>query len=103
MNRLFDDLDTSPAQEREVNAAAEDLQAAAQTFGSDLKSSLRQISDVLRSDDFDHEAVAEAWVTQDRALEEFRVSALNSLQSLHASLEPDQRARLARALERKGL
>ncbi len=97
---LFERLDTSPGQEREIQHAVEEVIDAARALKDDVRGSRREVAEALRGDDFNEELMASLLSRHDERIDALRRSAVGSLARVHATLEPDQRKQLARWLER---
>jgi Spy/CpxP family protein refolding chaperone len=92
---IFEDLDTSPGQEKNIEETVEGLREKARDTRGEFKKSLDDLVAALTSDEFDHERVGEAWVKQDKALDSIRLAAIEALGKIHETLDPRQRERLA--------
>src|SRR5687767_7237922 len=68
MRWLFEELDTSPGQEKSIHETVENLREHARETKAEFKKSVDDIVAALTSEEFDHERVGEAWVKQDKAL-----------------------------------
>ena len=82
-----------------MREAADDVEEAVRDFKGLGRKHKRDLADILRGDEFDHEAVGEAWSEQDAALEKIRLRLVTSMQKVHEVLEPRQREQLADMLE----
>lgn len=99
---LFERLGTTPAQEKVIKNAVEDVVDAARGFKDKVRSSRNDVAQAFRSESFDENVMAELLTRHDDAIDEVRKSIVGSLAKIHESLDPDQRAELARWLERRG-
>lgn len=102
MRWVFEDLDTSEGQEQSIRETLRTFRETARASKRSWRESLEQLAQALRSDELDHEAVGEAWVRQDRALDSLRLAAVEALGRIHDTLDERQRARLADLIERRG-
>lgn len=102
MHWIFEDLDASPRQEESIRDTLRSFRETARDSKQSWRESLEQLARALRSDELDHEAVGEAWVRQDKALDGLRLAAVEALGRIHETLDERQRARLADLIERRG-
>ncbi len=96
---MFTRLDTTHGQEKVIQEAASEIEEAVRSAKGLGRKHKRDLADILRGDEFDHEAVGEAWSEQDEALEKVRMSIVSSLQKVHEVLERRQRDQLADMLD----
>lgn len=96
---LFEQLDTTPGQEKVIKEAASGVMAALRTAREELLSTRGRLADALRGESFDHEAIADAWVKHDKSLEETRLRLVTALQHVHEALDDTQRRQLAEMIE----
>jgi hypothetical protein len=101
MRWLFEDLETTPSQERNISESLEELRDHAREAKQELKRSVEDLADALKAEDFDHEKVGEAWVKQDKALESIRLAAIEAMGKIHDTLDAGQRSRLADLIRRR--
>jgi Spy/CpxP family protein refolding chaperone len=101
MRWLFEDLETTPSQERNIRESLDSLREHARETKEEFKKSVADLAEALSADDFDHEKVGEAWVKQDKALETIRMAAIDALGKIHGTLDDTQRARLADIIRRR--
>lgn len=97
---LFEDLDTTPGQEKSIRETLDSLREHARDSKAELRKSVADLADALAGDELDHEKVGEAWVKQDKALDSIRMAALEAMGRIHDTLDPSQRERLAQLLRR---
>jgi hypothetical protein len=98
---LFEDLETTPSQERNIKESIDSLREHARETKDALQKSVADLAEALESDDLDHEKIGEAWVKQDRALESIRLAAMEALGKIHGTLDDTQRSRLADLIRRR--
>jgi Spy/CpxP family protein refolding chaperone len=96
MRRLFEELDTTPGQERVIRAAADDLRKAAAGMRDGLFDAKGDVARAFRSESFDETVMADIIGQYDQRLDELRGSFVGSMAKVHAALDADQRERLAR-------
>lgn len=97
---MFTRLDTSPSQEKAIQAAIDEVMDAGRALKNDVKDSRKDVSEAFRGDDFNEELMASLLTRHDERIDELRRSVVAGLARVHASLDPDQRKQLARMLER---
>jgi Spy/CpxP family protein refolding chaperone len=100
MNRLFEELDTTPGQEKEIRAAVEEVFDAGHKVKAGMHDIRRDVGEVFRSDELDASLMGDILSKQDDAVDEVRQAMAGGLARIHTALDPEQRARLARWLER---
>jgi len=99
---LFERLETSPGQEREITEAVDEVVAAAEAMRDALFDSRSDIARAFGEDDLDEETLGTMLAQQDERLDHLRKSYVSALSRVHAVLDPDQRRQLARWLSRRG-
>lgn len=97
---LFVRLDTTPAQEKVVLDAVDELRQAGKSFRDELRKSRTEVADALRGAAIDEPAVQSVFARQDGALSSLRIAALAALGRVHDVLDERQRGRLADLLAR---
>jgi len=100
LRRLFEELDTTPGQEREIRAAVDDVTAAAGNLKDRLFDSRADLGKAFGTEAFDEETMAELLTRHDEPLDELRRAVVGGLARVHAALDPEQRQRLAHWLQR---
>lgn len=100
MRGLFDDLDTTSAQERVIKDAVGEVKRAAEDLRDGVFDAKGEVADAFRQDQFDAEAMAEVLSRFDDKLDELRKSFVGALARVHETLDADQRAELARLMGR---
>jgi uncharacterized membrane protein len=100
LRRVFERLDTSPTQEREIRAVVGEVMDAGRALKNDVKGSRKDVADAFRGDDFNEELMASLLTRHDERIEDVRKAMVMGLAKIHATLDPDQRKQLARMLER---
>ena len=97
--RAFEELDTSPGQEKAIRGALGELKSSLDELRPDLRAVRSQVAQTLTAESFDG---PEFEASLDRQVQAFgRVGPLvaRTLGRVHEALDPDQRRRLARFLE----
>jgi hypothetical protein len=102
LRRLFRRLGTTPAQEKVIRTAVEEVIDAGRGFKDQVRGSRKDVADAFRSESFDETVMADLLTRHDDAIDEVRRAIVGSLAKIHEALDPDQRAELARWLERRG-
>lgn len=99
MRRLFQQLDTTPGQEKVVASAMENAERAMWQAREQLFRSRTQFAASMRGENFDGEAVNAAFETQQASIDELKKAVKEGFQSIHEALTPEQRNRLADLVE----
>lgn len=97
---VFEELDTTPGQEKEIRAAIDEVMDAGEKMKSGWSDTRSELGKVFRNDELDATILGSVLSHQDAALDEMRGAMVGALARIHAALDPEQRARLARWLER---
>jgi uncharacterized membrane protein len=98
--RLFQKLDTSPAQERVVRNALDSVKGSAKSFADSGQRSRGELADLLRSPDFDTQRVSAWFMAREQELTRVRETAVAALGEIYEVLDDQQRAKLAHLIER---
>lgn len=98
LDRLAEELDLSPEQQKAIEEEMAELRSTTRPMKKEWKRSRGDLSDALRSDDFDAETMGEMFARHDDALRDLRKGVVGALAKIHAVLDPAQRARLAELL-----
>lgn len=102
VRRLVDRLDATPAQAKHLREAFEELAGERRTVRGEWRRTRDDVVAILRADEFDAEALTATFARQDAVIEDVRRVFTGSLAKVHATLDPEQRQRLARHLARRG-
>ena len=100
MRFAFERLDTTPGQEKVIRQALREVREAAHGLRDDVHGLGRDVLGSFRDPVFDPELVSERLHGGDERLEELRRSVVGALAQIHEALDPDQRDKLSRWLER---
>lgn len=100
LDRLSSRLDTSPSQENVLADVIDDLFDTMGEERSILRGSRQKVADLLRTDAWDAEAAKALRGEHEAALDRVQGTLNKSLQTLHETLDPEQRGHLADLLER---
>jgi hypothetical protein len=92
-------LDASPAQERVIRDAADELHEAAHKLRGEARRTRADVADAFRKPSFDAVMFGELFARHDRSLEELRKAFVGAGAKVHDALDERQRARLADLIE----
>jgi Spy/CpxP family protein refolding chaperone len=96
---LFERLDPTREQEREIRSALDDLFDAGRAFRSDIFDTRADVARAMRAEAFDETLMGEVLAKQDDALDKLKKAMVGSLAKVHAVLDSRQRERLADFIE----
>jgi Spy/CpxP family protein refolding chaperone len=96
----FEVLDTTPGQEKAIRAALGELRKALGELRPELADTRAQLAQTLGAEQFDAARFEATLEQQTVALGRMAPVASRTLAQIHDALDPDQRRRLARLLER---
>ena len=99
MRAVADRLDASPAQERVIRDAFEELQQSASKLRSEGRQTRADVAGAFRKGHFDAVLFGELFARHDTALEELRKAFVGAGAKIHDALDDKQRARLADLIE----
>ena len=103
LHGLFRALDATPAQEKVILAAVEEVRAAAREARGEWKQSRVDLAGAFRAESFDAEVMGNAFARHDEHLERLRKAVTGALAQIHDALDAQQRARLAEWLDAGGM
>ena len=98
LRAIFDKLDTTPGQEREIREAIEELQTVARDVRTTLFGSRESVAKALAGEVFDSSATDEASASIDAASARVKNALRDALGRVHAVLDAKQRERLGELL-----
>lgn len=98
--RVLDRLDATPAQEKEIAKAVDDLLSTMHRARSGLDDARAELAKAMRSETLGAEDAAQATAPFAVHFDDLRSTAAETLRRIHAVLDEKQRAELARLLER---
>jgi Spy/CpxP family protein refolding chaperone len=98
--RAFQVLDTTPGQEKAIRAALGELSKAFGELRPELADTRSQLAQTIGGEQFDAAGFEATLERQTAALGRMAPVASRTLAQIHDALDPDQRRRLARLLER---
>jgi Spy/CpxP family protein refolding chaperone len=96
---LFDRLETTPAQEKVIVGALEELREAAWAQRGEMRKTRVDVAAAVRSPSFDETRMGELFARHDTAIEAMRRASVGAIGKVHAVLEDRQRERLADLIE----
>jgi len=100
LNRIFTKLETSPSQEKAVVAAVDSVEGALRGLRAELDRSREELARLLREESADKAALDGLHARQEVAVAELRQRFAEAFETVHTTLDRDQRAALARLVER---
>lgn len=92
---LFDRLETTPGQEKEIRAAVEELMDKGAELRREARASRSDVAKLLRTETLDETILGELFARHDERLRELQKAFADALGRVHQALDPEQRARLA--------
>jgi hypothetical protein len=99
-DHVFERLDTSSSQEREIRSALDELWTAGKDFKHELFESRGDVAKAFKADAFDATIMGEVFARHDDSLDKARKAAVGALAKIHAVLDERQREKLADFFER---
>jgi hypothetical protein len=97
--RILERLDTTPGQEKVIRETLHDLREEAWGLRSEVRSTRGQIAEALRAPELDRALLDRVFAKHDEVIEKLRASVLTSADRVHATLDEQQRKRLADMIE----
>jgi hypothetical protein len=94
--RLFEELDTSPGQEKAIRSAVDELRQSLRALRPRLKETQHSVATALSNDAFDTLALEQAFEAPLSDVATSRGAWVAALGKIHEALDADQRRRLAR-------
>ena len=94
-------LDATPAQEKVMRDAFEELSTSADGVWKNLRETRSELAAAFRTEELDPEFIVVELGRVDDALSELRRTLAGRIAELHTILDPDQRAKLAEMLDSK--
>jgi len=99
LRRLFEELETTPGQEKAIGRAVDRVAEAGCTLRGELRDSLNPLAEALRGDALDDSTLGGLFADHDAALARFRAVAGDALKEIHNALDEHQRAQVADFIE----
>lgn len=97
---LFERLGTSPAQEKVIRDAVEEMRRSASELRDEARHSRGDVARAVRSASFDETVMGELFARHDTHLEKMRKDMVGVIGKVHAVLDDRQREVLAQIIER---
>jgi uncharacterized membrane protein len=101
LNWVFGALDTSPGQERTIRSAVRDLEQDVREMRQELRGVPAELGDALKPDVFDEAALAATLDRTRATLDSVQAKVAATFRSVHETLDPEQRTRLAALLRQR--
>jgi len=99
LDAVFDRLETTPSQEREIGGALDELFDAGRGLRREARTSRGDVARLMRTESLDETLLGELFARHDERLRELQKSFADALGRVHLALDPEQRERLAELLE----
>lgn len=99
---LFQRLDTTPGQEKEIKAAVEDLFGKLSSLREEGRATRDDIANMLRNDSFDETTLGALFSRHDDKLRDAQKAMADALGRIHTALDAEQRKRLAEMISSGG-
>ncbi|MFO0659161.1 MAG: hypothetical protein U0165_04935 [Polyangiaceae bacterium] len=100
LRRLFEELDTTPGQEKAILAAFKALEEAVTSAREGWSKTSNDLAQVFRKESFDETMLGEAVARLDGAQDTLRKEVVKVVGDIHAALDDKQRGKLADLMER---
>ncbi len=97
--RVFQELDTSPGQEKAIRAAVAELREQMGELRPQVNQARQRVASALLDEHFDGASLEANLQRQSLELGRFGAAVTAALGKIHEALDPDQRRRLARVVE----
>lgn len=98
---VFDRLDTTPGQEKEIRGAVEELFEKRDELRREARATRGDVAKLLRTETLDETILGELFARHDERLRDLQKAFADALGRVHQALDPEQRARLADYLARE--
>lgn len=99
LRRLFEELGTSPSQEKVIVSAVEEVRTVAETLRGEFGASRTDVAQALRNPTFTGEALGDLFGRHDESMKKMREAVTSAFAKVHEVLDDGQRAILARYVE----
>jgi Heavy-metal resistance len=97
--RLFEELDTSPGQEKAIRSALDEFRDSLASFRPRLKETRHHVATALASEAFDAAAIEQALDGPIADVSRSRGALVTTIGKVHEALDAEQRRRLARFID----
>jgi len=99
LGAVFDRLDTTPSQEKEIRGAVEELFERSTDLRREGERSRNDVAALLRTESLDETILGELFARHDERLRDLQKAFADALGRVHQALDPEQRRRLAALIE----
>jgi hypothetical protein len=99
LRAVFDRLDATPAQEKVIKSAVEEVREAGRAAKDEFKKSRSEVAKAVRGPAIDEVFFGELFSRHDSAIESVRKAAVGAIAKVHDALDEKQRERLADLIE----
>jgi hypothetical protein len=94
--RLFEELDTSPGQEKAIRSALDELRQSVGALRPQMKATRQDVAAAFANDAFDADAIERALDAPLQSAAQGRGALVSAIAKIHEALDAEQRRRLAR-------
>ena len=99
LRMLFERLDTTPGQEKEIAAAVDEFVGKARDLRGESRTTRDDVAKLLRTESLDENVMGELFGRHDEKLRDMQKHFADALGRIHQALDPEQRDRLAELIE----
>ena len=99
---MFERLDTTPEQEKDIRGAVDDFMDTVHEVGGEVSGTKGDVGRAFREEDFNAEVLGEVFSRHDDSITKARAAMVELMGRVHGVLDQDQRNKLGRWLERRG-
>lgn len=99
LRAVFERLDATPAQEKVIKGAVDEIREAGRAAKDELKKSRGEVAKAVRGPTINEVFFGELFARQDSAIESVRKAAVGAIAKVHDALDEKQRERLADLIE----
>jgi hypothetical protein len=99
LRAVFSRLDATPAQEKVIKSAVDEVREAGRAAKDELKKSRGEVAKAVRGPAIDEVFFGELFARHDSAIESVRKAAVGAIAKVHDALDEKQRERLAELIE----
>jgi hypothetical protein len=99
LRAVFERLDATPAQEKVIKSAVDEVREAGRAAKDELKKSRVDVAKAVRGPTIDEVFFGDLFARHDSAIESVRKAAIGAIAKVHDALDEKQRERLADLIE----
>jgi len=99
LRAMFEQLDTTPGQEKAIRAALDELRTTANSVREELRDTRVDVARAMRADHMDEITLSDVAGKATNAVDTMRAAATSALSKIHEALDERQRATLADFIE----